>query len=592
MNESAFRRGLCTPAAVMTAVTVVIVSGCEAYDPARVDSPPSASVAATSHVECGSTITTSVALDADLVCTTAPGLIIDADDVTLDGNGHKIFGPGITPPGPGRVEGRGVWVKSGRRRATLRNLTVTGFDIAIHVLEVIPGYGSCNVLVGSVPSEYVIVANRFTANGGGVALACSHGNQILNNIISDNDGGISISGTRNGGNLIAGNRVERNGFGLFLLFAPGNTVTGNTFSSHGIGIFMGGFEPAAPSGIVVEGNVVENGNKGIVVQGGEGNRISRNRVAGNIEGIELGGPNHVVVENVVISNREVGIGVGCCHTMVTGNTISNTGAGWSGGRTPRGINVGRLNEIAGNTVSNNTHLGLVVGDSNLIHDNRVAGNGFFGFMLRGSGNVVFHNDVIANNPTGIGQGAFAGQVYDDNTALNYWHEPTLLEGNHWSDYTGLDDGSGTDKHAVAGDGIGDTRIPHPAAGFDFYPFVNPAGWRVLAVAIDIKPRSFPNTINLGSGGTVPVAIFSTASFDATTVDPATVALADAGVKLRGKGTLMVAFEDVNADGLLDLVLHVETAALQLTDADTQAVLEGRTFAGTRIRGSDTVRIVP
>lgn len=62
--------------------------------------------------------------------------------------------------------------------------------------------------------------------------------------------------------------------------------------------------------------------------------------------------------------------------------------------------------------------------------------------------------------------------------------------------------------------------------------------KVLAipVAIDIKPGSLPNSINLGSNGTVPVAILSSASLDAATIDPTTVALAGAAVELRGRGT--------------------------------------------------------
>ena len=60
--------------------------------------------------------------------------------------------------------------------------------------------------------------------------------------------------------------------------------------------------------------------------------------------------------------------------------------------------------------------------------------------------------------------------------------------------------------------------------------------KTLTVVIDIKPGSFPNSINLGSGGNVPVAICSTLDFDATTVDPLTVTLASAPAKLKGKGT--------------------------------------------------------
>jgi hypothetical protein len=118
------------------------------------------------------------------------------------------------------------------------------------------------------------------------------------------------------------------------------------------------------------------------------------------------------------------------------------------------------------------------------------------------------------------------------------------------------------------------------------------GPQFIQVQIDIKPGSFPNSISLRSGGTVPVAIFSTGSFDARSVDPASVTLASASVALKGKGTPMASFEDVNGDGLPDLVVQVSTDALQLSAGDSVAILEGRTFDGKRIRGSDSVRIVP
>ena len=114
----------------------------------------------------------------------------------------------------------------------------------------------------------------------------------------------------------------------------------------------------------------------------------------------------------------------------------------------------------------------------------------------------------------------------------------------------------------------------------------------IQVSIDIKPGSFPNCINLGSNGTVPVAIISTETFDATTVDPLTVTLASAPVKLKGKGTPMASFQDVNGDSLLDLVVHVSTEALQVTNTDTEAVVEGKTYGGGPIRGTDTIRVVP
>jgi len=112
------------------------------------------------------------------------------------------------------------------------------------------------------------------------------------------------------------------------------------------------------------------------------------------------------------------------------------------------------------------------------------------------------------------------------------------------------------------------------------------------VEIDIKPGCSPNSINLGSQGNVPVAIFSTETFDATTVDPLTVTLASASVKLKGQGTPMASSRDVNGDGLMDLVVYVSTEALELSSTDTEATLQGETYDGEKIEGTDSIRILP
>lgn len=112
-----------------------------------------------------------------------------------------------------------------------------------------------------------------------------------------------------------------------------------------------------------------------------------------------------------------------------------------------------------------------------------------------------------------------------------------------------------------------------------------------AVSIDIKPGSDPNAINLGSAGVVPVAILTTPTFNATTVNPDTISLAGARVKMVGNKYLCHQ-EDVNSDGLIDLVCQIKTAEFVIEPGESIAVLEAQTFDGTPIRGEDTVRIVP
>jgi len=140
--------------------------------------------------------------------------------------------------------------------------------------------------------------------------------------------------------------------------------------------------------------------------------------------------------------------------------------------------------------------------------------------------------------------------------------------------------------------IGSTASPATSLTVEGSATSNVPPTEALTVAIDIKPCSDVNSINLGSNGVVPVAILSTATFDATKVDPGSVTLAGAQVKVKGKGSYQASVQDVNGDGRKDLVVQVVTNALELTAGDTRAFLEGKTFGGQRIIGVDTIRVVP
>ena len=91
---------------------------------------------------------------------------------------------------------------------------------------------------------------------------------------------------------------------------------------------------------------------------------------------------------------------------------------------------------------------------------------------------------------------------------------------------------------------------------------------------------------------LPVAILSSAEFDATTVNPATIRLAGAEVAVRGKGKLLAHVEDVNGDGLPDLICQVETESLTLDPDVGDVWLTADTINFEKVIGSDVVLIVP
>ncbi len=105
--------------------------------------------------------------------------------------------------------------------------------------------------------------------------------------------------------------------------------------------------------------------------------------------------------------------------------------------------------------------------------------------------------------------------------------------------------------------------------------------------IDVKPGSEENPINLKSKGVIPVAIYTTEGFDATTVDIETVTFGPNEAPVVHYG-----YEDIDDDGDIDLILHFRTQATGIAQDDTEVTLTGVTDSGTVFTGTDVIKIVP
>jgi hypothetical protein len=123
-------------------------------------------------------------------------------------------------------------------------------------------------------------------------------------------------------------------------------------------------------------------------------------------------------------------------------------------------------------------------------------------------------------------------------------------------------------------------------------------------AIDIKPGSCPNPLNVKSRGLLPVSVLGTEDFDVSSIDLASI-------RLSGIAAIRSSFEDVGTplvdanececstegpDGFLDLTLKFETQkivdAIGEVDHGDELVLEltGVSLDETPMEGSDCVII--
>ncbi len=253
-------------------------------------------------VACGDTITVNTVLDGDVGPCPANGIIIGADGITLDLNGHQVFGT------PTSGEGAGILVSS-HTNVTVKNGTVRLFDGGVLIRN-----GDHNVVTGITAKDNVGLSDL----GDGIAIEGSSDNSILNNTAATNGpfSGIAIYQNSDGdhgfptapaiNNLIRGNRIlnntacrsggtgtcEADGIRVEPGVSPGNTIDANTITGNGL------------DGISIFGQT-----SGVTITN---NKLSLNGFLGAVpgDGIRIFGYANTVSGNRSLNNKAGGISVG------------------------------------------------------------------------------------------------------------------------------------------------------------------------------------------------------------------------------------------------------------------------------------------
>jgi parallel beta-helix repeat protein len=292
--------------------------------PALLAVPAWATAASAAVLTCGQTITQSTVLDNDLTGCANNGIVVGANNITLDLNGHTVAGTAASGDQAGLA-------LVGRTGVTVRNGTVRNFDVGV----VIEG-GSGNT-VEAVNALDNIAYNGTTNRGGdGIAILSSTNNRILRNNTVNNGpySGIGIytvvdsghpratSGVSSG-NVVDGNVVNHNIEG----HTPNNVV-----NNDNIGIRL---EPGNTNNLITNNRVSDSGLDGITLFAGNTFTTVRSNVVtangfyrqtarrGNGIGLQIGGANDNVVENNMVSrNADNGIVVrnGSLRNTVRNNT--------------------------------------------------------------------------------------------------------------------------------------------------------------------------------------------------------------------------------------------------------------------------------
>jgi parallel beta-helix repeat protein len=282
------------------------------------------SQASASHVSCGDEITADTTLDRDLVDCPNNGIVIGADDITLDLNGHTVGGDGTEFAGCPENEFCDIGLlNDGHDGVTLRDGSVRDFAFGAvivgarhnRVVDITVSKCAGTGIILFKSSRNRLIGNAARANGlqldqGGISLNRSHHNLVKRNALRRN-GDLGVFMEKSDHNQIRKNRMRRNPEGGIIAEGDGNVFSRNRIVRGGGGILI----TIVNRGEGVVGNVVRRNyvrdprQDGISVDPGpKRTLISHNHVVGaGRDGISVLSRSTRLTKNRAVRNDRLGI---------------------------------------------------------------------------------------------------------------------------------------------------------------------------------------------------------------------------------------------------------------------------------------------
>jgi Right handed beta helix region/Periplasmic copper-binding protein (NosD) len=362
-------------------------------------SPSSAAAHERASVSCGLVLTQSVKLTADLTGCTGNGLIIGADGVTVDLNGHTLAGNGT-----GSFDG--VVDEDNHARVTVKNGRIENFGGAV-------------LLPGGAVARDVVVRNVTSTDG--VFAAGINGLRLVNNTFGR---GISLFEAEH--TVLDGNHVRGGGIGFFFP-SRDSRITHNTIEdSDGRGILIfGGFGPSRDN-LIAHNTIDDTVGESIQLAGDVSNTVVDHNTTTHSEA-------HAITVNSEI-DEDTGATLAPTRNIISNNHISASFGGIEtveadGNQFTRNTIVGAGTFGDPNGPFGRSGYGILAagGSHNLVSRNTVIGGrgGLPGISIGGSSsasrrtsaNVVERNAVIGNEADGIVVGPFSQDTtLEHNTA--------------------------------------------------------------------------------------------------------------------------------------------------------------------------------